>query len=150
MKSQRGFTLIEVMVVVAIVAILAAIAVPSYRDYIIKSNRAAATSFMLQAANREEQIMLDMRSYVAVASAAGNANFPTAPTTGINLSVPPNVTKFYTLSIATPSASTYTITAAPIGSQLTDDTICGTLGLDQTGQKGKMVSGTLTAAPTCW
>lgn len=148
MKSQRGFTLIELMIVVAIVAILAVVAVPSYRAYVVKSNRAAAESFMLQASNREEQIMLDMRQYVAVASAVGNTNFPNAPTAdspGINLAVPPEVTKFYTLSITIPSTSTstYTITADPIGSQLTGDTVCATLTLDQAGAKTPASSG-------CW
>ena len=140
MKSQRGFTLIELMIVVAIVAILASIAIPSYLNHVIKSNRAAAESFMLQAANREEQIMLDMRSYVAVASAVGNTNFPTAPTTGINITVPDNVSKLYILSIATPTTTSYTITAEPILSS-TDPT-CGTLTLKQTGAK--------TPLSGCW
>lgn len=147
MKSQRGFTLIEIMIVTVVVAILAAVSIPSYRNYIIKSNRAAAESFMLQAANREEQIMLDMRQYVAVASAVGNTNFPNAPTNaspGINLAVPNEVSKFYILSITTPSTSTstYTITASPIDSQLTGDTSCATLTLNQAGAK--------TPASGCW
>lgn len=145
MKLQRGFTLIELMIVVTIVAVLAAVAIPSYQQHLIKSNRAAAESFMLQAANREEQIMLDMRNYVAVTS---NANFSSAPPTGISLPVPDSVSKFYTLTI-TISGATYTISATPTGSQLAGDT-CGTLGLDQTGLKGQMVSGTLTALAACW
>jgi len=145
MTSQRGFTLIELMIVVAIVAILASIAIPSYRDYIVKTNRSAATSFMLQVANREEQLILDMRQYVAVASAVDNTNFPKKPTddpTGINLTVPPEASKFYTFSITTPTTTSYTITATPIGSQLTSDTRCPTLKLDQTGAK--------TPLSGCW
>lgn len=142
MKIQKGFTLIELMIVVVIVGILAAIAVPSYRQYIVKSNRAAAESFMLQAANREEQIMLDMRGYVAVTA---NTNFPNAPTAaspGINLSVPDNVSSYYNIIIAAPTTTSYLITATPKSTQLASDTTCGALTLDQTGAK--------TPVTGCW
>lgn len=146
-KKQQGFTLIELMIVVAIVAILAAVAMPAYRDHVTKANRAAAEAFMLKAANREEQIMLDMRSYVAVAA---NANFPNATNAtppGINMAIPTDVSRYYNVVITVPSAGAYTITATPIGSQLASDTRCGTLGLDQTGNKTVSTS---NPASACW
>lgn len=142
MKSSRGFTLIELMIVVVIVAILASVAAASYRSYIIKSNRAAAQSFMFQAANRQEQIMLDMRSYITVTAKANFPNAPTAIDPGINLSVPEDVSKNYDLAIVS-GAGSYTITATPILSQLTDDTICGAPTLNQAGTKTPSTSG-------CW
>lgn len=120
----EGFTLIELMVVVAIVAILATVAYPSYRQYTIRSNRAAAQSFMLDVANKEEQLFIDNRGYVAV---TGNAQFPNAPTAGgLNLTVPDKVNSFYTVTVALPTASGappgYTITATPaIGTIQTAD-----------------------------
>lgn len=114
-KASRGFTLIELMIVVAIVAILAMVAYPSYRQYTIRSNRAAAQSFMLDVANKEEQLFIDNRGYTAV---TGNANFPNAPASGgLNLTVPTKVDSFYTVTVALPTTSGappgYTITAAP-------------------------------------
>ena len=63
MSKQMGFSLIELMIAVVIVGVLAAVAFPSYQNYIVKSNRAAAQAFMVDAASREKQYLLDARSY---------------------------------------------------------------------------------------
>lgn len=136
MKRKNGFTLIELMIVVAIIGILAAIAVPSYRQHVIKSNRATAESFMLQVANKLELYMLDARSYTT-----------TLGTGGLGLTAPDSVSKFYNIVITLPTATSYTITATPINSQLTGDTKCGTLTIDQAGIKGKSGTGTVSE---CW
>jgi type IV pilus assembly protein PilE len=154
MKLQKGFTLIEVMVVVVIVAILASAVYPSYLDHLIKSKRAAAQGFMMSVANKEEQIMLDYRCYVPV---AGNADFPKDPAgtpPGLNLTVPANVSSHYDIDvvtsacpIATGTAPFYTITATPTSPAQTKDLKCAKLTLNQTGNKG--ITGT-GSVQTCW
>ena len=62
---ENGFTLIEVMITVAIVAILTTLALPSYNNYLLRVNRGAAAQFMMDVANRQEQYILDQRAYVA-------------------------------------------------------------------------------------
>ena len=128
-RAKFGFTLIELMIVVAVIGILAAIAYPSYTNYTIRAKRSAAQAFMLNVASREEQTVLDLRSYVAVAN---NAAFSTAPPTGLTAPVPPDVISLYNFSVAA-SAAAYTITAAPVAgrSQAND----GTLTLDNFGTK---------------
>lgn len=135
-KTQSGFTLIELMIVVAIATIIAAIAYPSYVQYTIRASRSAAQSFMLNVANKQEQYMLDARQYTDDLSV-------------LDLVPPEEVSSRYTVTIggiaATPPA--YTITATAIGNQASKDTACGNLTLDQAGTKGE--SGTDTVA-ACW
>ena len=120
---SQGFTLIELMVAVAVVGILAGLAWPSYRNYVMRANRSAAQQFMLDIVNREEQYMLDARSYATGSTAL----------TSLNLTVPTAVSPNYTLSVApvTGPPVGYLITATAIGNQLTD----GNLTLSSAGTK---------------
>jgi type IV pilus assembly protein PilE len=121
-RRIRGFTLLEIMIVVAIVGILAAIAYPSYQNYLRRSNRSAAESFMLDLANRQQQYLLDQRSYAPdVASLVS--------------SQPPEVSAVYTVTIASAAGPppTFTISAAPkVGTIQAGDS---TLTLDQAGNR---------------
>lgn len=125
------------MIVVAVVAILAAVAIPSYKDYIIKSNRAAAEAFMVNVENREKQYLLDARVYAYV------ADLSTLTNNALAMTAPADVAKNYTISTCidstaaacgTPSIPPYfIITATPVsGSRQAND---GALTLDSTGAK---------------
>ena len=132
MSLDRGFTLMELMIVVAIVAILASIAYPSYRNQVVKGNRAAAQGYMMSLSSREEQIMLDNRAYKAAAD-----NAAIAGVSGL-ISVPAEVSKHYLLKIESPNPGTpalpsYLITATPIGGGIQAND--GNLTLDSTGMK---------------
>ncbi|MFZ3018929.1 MAG: type IV pilin protein [Gallionella sp.] len=118
---QNGFSLIELMVAVAIVGILAAVALPSYQSYVVKGNRAAAQAFMADVENREKQYLLDARSYAADLSTLG-------------MSMPTDVSNFYTMTITVSAAPpVFTLTATPIaGTKQESD---GALTLDSSGAK---------------
>lgn len=126
MKRIKGFSLIELMIAVVIVGILAAVAIPSYQNYVIKANRAAAQAFMMDVENRQKQYLLDARSYLDVADNSGFS--------ALGMSVPDDVSSFYDVTVATSSPPpAFTITAAPIaGTRQASD---GTLTLDSSGAK---------------
>ena len=137
--DAAGFTLIELMITVAVVGILAAIAYPSYQDQVRKSRRAAAQASMLEIAQKQMQVFLDIRSYSAAADAATIAGAP------LRVALSSSVTSFYTVSVAAPApaanaAPTFTVTAVPQGTQSADS--CGTLTINQAGAK--------TPATGCW
>lgn len=125
-KRFAGFTLIELMIAVVIVAIIAAIAYPSYQDHLRKGRRASAQAFMMDLGNREQQYLMDARAYAIDSGAL----------TALNVTVPSEVASFYAVTIGPAAATTpptYTITATPIaGSVQASD---GVLTLDQAGNK---------------
>jgi type IV pilus assembly protein PilE len=120
-RGSGGFTLIELMIVVAVIALLAAIAFPSYERQIIRSNRAVAKQFMLAIASKEEQYILDAREYTATIGSGG-----------LGLTAPPEAANRYTFSTAvTATPPGYVITATAIGKQASD----GDLTLDNLGTR---------------
>jgi type IV pilus assembly protein PilE len=125
-----GFTLIELMIVVAIIAIIAAIAYPTYTRYITRTNRSAAEACLSEYANYMEQYYTTHTSYKkdseGEANKLPNLNCASANQTGDN----------YTYKFAQkPKDHAYKLEAIPQGAQASRDG-CGTLTLDQTGKRG--------------
>ena len=141
---NKGFTLVELMIVVAIAGILTMIALPSYQAYVLKSHRTAAINAILDLASREARYYTTQNAYTGSLTTLGYSADPmpitmgTGGTTYYNLSV----NSVTTASAGTPAA--FTLWAAPVSPQ-TNDT-CGTYTYDNLGNKG-ISSGTLA---DCW
>jgi len=162
--ASGGFTLIELMTVVIVIAVLAAIAIPSYRAYAIRSHRTAAKGCLAQLSNYMERYYATNMRYDQDMSAPpvhmSNTAFPqldcTAHTptytfsfasagatfTGITTAMP------VTAPNPNPGQAAYVLQAVPAGAQAAD-TQCKTLALDQTGAQGISTSATGTVQ-TCW
>ena len=144
-RQQFGITLIELMVVVAIIAIISAFAYPSYQRYVIKAKRTVAQNTLLQIADRQQQFFMDNKRFTADLTDLGFLADPHVVDDDGNTTVAGDAQAVYSLSLSNVTATTWTITAAPLNGQLTRDTYCGSLSITQAGTKGKT-----GASDNCW
>ncbi|MDH0959812.1 prepilin-type N-terminal cleavage/methylation domain-containing protein [Pseudomonas chengduensis] len=138
MGKVKGFTLIELMIVVAIIGILAAIAYPSYTEYVKRGKRAEAKAALLEAVQNLERYYSANGTYLA--SGGGLAAVFTA-------AVPANGTAYYNIAATgTPTRSTYTLRATRAGSMASD--ACGNFEINHAGARA-LNSNTKSLAD-CW
>lgn len=129
MSRQSGFTLIELMIVVVVVAILGSIAVPAYNEQVRRTRRTTATGELLAVAQGLERFHTVNGSYVA---AAGDP-LASPPTSDSN-ALCDRTLDFYTISCTTLTRNTFVARATPTGAQASDR--CGSFTLTQAGVKG--------------
>ena len=131
MLKQKGFTLVELMIVVAIVGVLAAIAVPNYRTYALKANRSDCKVGLLEQADLQERYYLRNNTYALDTATLYGATPPLSPE-GI-----------CAMTVTSGDTNGFVATATALGGQL-GDTGCTVLTLNQAGVKGP------ATAATCW
>ncbi|MCX7563987.1 type IV pilin protein [Xanthomonadaceae bacterium XH05] len=120
-RRSQGFTLIELIIVIGVIAILASIAFPAYNDYVQRSRRAVAQSAMLETVQAMERFHTANNTYAGAACAA--------------------TAQYYAVSCTNQTATSFTITATPQGGQTGDS--CGTMTINQAGAKTAGTTG-------CW
>lgn len=153
-KAPKGFTLIELLTVVAIIGILAAIAYPSYQDYVRRANRTEAKNLLLRIAGEQEKFFTTFNRYSG--NIAG-ARTGVPATSGLNIAdstqdleggaPDPNDGAYYDIDVALGAdALSYTLTATPRGAVQEVDA-CGALTLTNTGQRDALGA---SAPDNCW
>lgn len=141
--KEKGFSLMELMIVVAIIGILAAIAYPSYQEYVLRTGRADGQAKLMEILQAQERFYSQNQTYTTnLGAGAGGLAYGVAADAAV-----PSTEGRYTITAAACANSTIarcvTLTAARIGPQLKDNT-CGNLSLDSRGTKGA------TDVPKCW
>ncbi len=137
-RKSQGFSLIELMIVVAIVGILAAIAYPSYTNYVRRTHRAEIIELMSETAQNMERWYSKYGTY---------GDITTTPTATFTV---PSSNTWYTVTMSNRSTSTYTLTAAPKAGTLMASDACGTYSLKQDGSRTITGTGASVSLAICW
>lgn len=137
-----GFSLIELMVTVAIIGILASIAYPSYLAYVQRSNRTDATATLTNYAQILQRCYSQTYDYTMCLTTTVPAG-----ATGVAPGPEPSPQQYYNVTVETPAANAYLLTATPAKSPQTTDSACTSFTLEQSGAQGSTGTGT---SQTCW
>jgi len=143
-RRSGGFTLMELMITVAVLAIIVAVAAPAYTSQVRKSRRADARNAILDLAGREERFLSISNSYSQTPADMGYGAFPVTVNNG-----------YYQLNVTVPDPAqpgvtpSYIITATTFGPQL-GDTDCASFSVNQLGQQVALNSGGAPNTATCW
>lgn len=139
--KQKGFTIIELMIAVLIVAVLVTIAYPNYMDYLRDSRRGQAQGELLELAQwMERQFTVDGRYTADTSGTKRTLPFTTSPNGGD--------TTYYNFAVSASTSGTYTLTATPTSAGGQNNDECGTLSVTHTGSKGAVKDSTSVSG--CW
>jgi type IV pilus assembly protein PilE len=145
MQTQRGVTLIELVIVMIIIGILAAVAIPSYRDYVLRSQRSDAKDALLALATQQEKHYLQCNDYAS--AFAGATNCAADQLQAANASK----NGWYTLTIPNATAIAFTVTAtATAGQQQFQDTECRSFSVTDRGVRSALNEGGTDNTAECW
>jgi type IV pilus assembly protein PilE len=141
--NSRGFTLIELMITILVIGVLAAIAIPSYRSYLLRAQRSDATAALLRIATSQEKYFLQYNTYATQLTGA--------PPAGLNLVATSDHGKYNLAIQGGAGVNGFTAQATPAaGGGQTDDTKCVTFTVNQSGVRTALDSGGADNTQECW
>ena len=144
-KQQTGVTLMELMIVVAIIAMISAYAYPSYTQFVVRAKRAIGTSSLMQIADRQQQFFMDNKRYATTLTNLGYASDSIMLGEEGQVVTVGDDKRIYEVEISASNFVSYELTATPQLKQAEKDSSCGNLTITHTGDKSQSGSG-----DNCW